>query len=57
VNDELSLPTVSTIKTGRESVVAAHIGKRITANLGMELAEEFIDLNPKHEIPAFSAFY
>jgi hypothetical protein len=51
VNDELSLPTVSTIKTaeGREIAIAADIAKRITPNLGIELGEEFIDLNPKQE--------
>src|SRR5256885_3617905 len=51
VNDELSLPTVSTIKTpdGRETAIAADIAKRITPNLGIELGEGFIDLNPKHE--------
>src|SRR2546421_6769087 len=51
VNDELSLPTVSTIETaeGRETAIAVDIAKRITPNLGIELDEEFIDLNPKHE--------
>src|SRR5512133_3263994 len=51
VNDELSLPTVSTIKTaeGREAAIAVEIAKRITPNLGLELSEEFMDLNPKHE--------
>jgi len=51
VNDELSLPTVSTIKTaeGRETAIAADIAKRITPNLGIELGEEFIDLNPNGE--------
>ena len=51
VNDELSLPTVSTIKTaeGRETAIAVDIAKRITPNLGIELGEEFIDLNPKHQ--------
>jgi hypothetical protein len=51
VNDELSLPTVSTIKTaeGRETAIAADIAKRITPNLGIELGEEFVYLNPKHE--------
>lgn len=51
VNDELSLPTVSTIKTptGRETAIAVEIAKRITPNFGIELGEEFIDLNPKHE--------
>ena len=51
VNDELSLPTVSTIKTaeGRETAIAADIAKRITPNLGIELGEEFMDLNPNGE--------
>src|SRR5256885_6348715 len=51
VNDELSLPTVSTIETaeGRETAIAVDIAKRIAPNLGIELDEEFIDLNPKHE--------
>ena len=51
VNDELSLPTVSTIETaeGRETAIAVDIAKRITPNLGIELGEEFIDLNSKHE--------
>ena len=51
VSDELSLPTVSTIETteGRETAIAVDIAKRITPNLGLELGEEFIDLNPKHE--------
>src|SRR4029453_425468 len=43
-------PTVSTIKTaeGRETAIAADIAKRITPNLGIELGEEFMVLNPKH---------
>jgi len=51
VNDELSLPTVSTIETaeGRETTIAVEIAKRITPNFGIELSEEFIQLNPKHE--------
>jgi hypothetical protein len=51
VNDELSLPTVSTIETadGRETAIAVEIAKRITPNLGIELGEEFLNLNPKHE--------
>ena len=51
VNDELSLPTVSTIETpeGRETAIAVEIAKRITPNLGIELSEEFLDLNPTHE--------
>lgn len=57
VNDELSLPTVSTIETpeGRETAIAAEIAKRITPNLGIELGEEFMVLNPKHE-PQASGF-
>ena len=36
VNDELSLPTVSTIEIpeGRETAIAVEIAKRITPNLG-----------------------
>ena len=51
VADELSLPTVSTIKTeeGRETAIAVEIAKRITRNFGLELSEEFMVLNPKHE--------
>ena len=51
VNDELSLPTVSTIETaeGRETAIAAEIAKRITPNLGIEVGQEFMVLNPKHE--------
>lgn len=54
VNDELSLPTVSTIETaeGRETAIAVEVAKRITPNLGIELTEEFIDLNSKHESEA-----
>lgn len=54
VNDELSLPTVSTIETaeGRETAIAVEVAKRITPNLGIELSEEFIDLNSKHESEA-----
>jgi hypothetical protein len=57
VSDELSLPTVSTVKTaeGRETAIAADIAKRITPNFGMELGEEFIDLNPNgdNEVSGF----
>ncbi len=51
VSDEMSLPTVSTIETaeGRETEISGEIAKRITPNLGIELGEEFIDLNPKGE--------
>src|SRR5438876_5872529 len=57
VSDELSLPTVSTIKTpeGRETSIASDIAKRITPNLGIDLGEEFLDLSPKgeHEVSGF----
>ena len=48
VNDELSLPTASTIKTpdGRETGITVEISKRITPNLGIEAGENFVDLNP-----------
>jgi hypothetical protein len=54
VADELSLPTVSTIETreGRETSISLEIAKRITPNLGIELGQEFIGLNPKHEAEA-----
>ena len=57
VNDELSLPTVSTIETadGRETAIAVEIAKRITPNLGIELGEELMVLKPKHE-PDASGF-
>ena len=51
VNDELSLPTVSTMDTpeGRETTISVEIAKRITPTLGIELGEEFLDTNPTHE--------
>jgi hypothetical protein len=51
VNDELSLPTLSTAETseGRETNISVEIAKRITPNFGIELSEEFTDLNPKQE--------
>ena len=51
VSDELSLPTVSAIETpeGRETAISLEIAKRITPNLGIEMSEQFMDLNPKHE--------
>src|SRR5262245_15413305 len=54
VNDELSLPTISTIETpeGRETSISLEIAKRITPNLGIELSKEFSDLNSKHELQA-----
>jgi hypothetical protein len=57
VNDELSLPTVSTIETqeGRETEVATEIAKRITPNLGIEIGESFLELNPK-DAPETSGF-
>jgi hypothetical protein len=57
VNDELSLPTVSTVETpdGRETAIAVEIVKRITPNLGIELGESFLELNPngEHESSGF----
>ena len=51
VNDELSLPTLSTIETsdGRETAIAIDIAKRITENFGLELGEELLELNSNHE--------
>jgi hypothetical protein len=54
VNDELSLPTVSSIVTPdeggtRESEVAVDIAKRITPNFGIELGETVINLKPPNE--------
>jgi hypothetical protein len=56
VNDELSLPTVSSIVTPdgggtRETEVAVDIAKRITPNLGIELGENVINLKPSNESP------
>jgi hypothetical protein len=57
VNDELSLPTVSTIKTpeARETEVAVEIAKRITTNLAIEVGENFLEVNPK-DAPENSGF-
>jgi hypothetical protein len=54
VNDELSLPTVSSIATPgeggtRDTEVAVDIAKRITPNLGIELGETIINLKPLNE--------
>jgi hypothetical protein len=54
VNDELSLPTVSSIVTPdeggtRESDVVVDIAKRITPNFGIELGETVINLKPPNE--------
>src|SRR5262245_19081265 len=51
VADELSLPTISTIRTPddggtRETEVSADIAKRITPNFGLEIGEAFAVLNP-----------
>jgi len=54
VNDELSLPTVSSIVTPdeggtRDTEVAIDIAKRITPNFGIELGESVINLKPSNE--------
>jgi hypothetical protein len=54
VNDELSLPTVSSIFTPdeggtRDTEISVDIAKRITPNLGIEVGESFINLNPRGE--------
>lgn len=54
VNDELSLPTVSSIVTPdeggtRDSEIAVDIAKRITPNFGIELGETVINLKPPNE--------
>src|SRR5215469_13544406 len=54
VNDELSLPTVSSIVTPdeggtRETEVAVDIAKRITPNFGIEVGESVVTLKPPNE--------
>src|SRR5215471_15096089 len=54
VNDELSLPTVSSIVTPdeggtRDTEVTVDIAKRITPNFGIEMGETVINLKPPHE--------
>jgi hypothetical protein len=54
VNDELSLPTVSTIVTPdgggtRDTELSVDIAKRITPNFGVETGERFIILDPRTE--------
>jgi hypothetical protein len=54
VNDELSLPTVSSIVTPneggtRKTEVAVDIAKRITPNFGIELGDSLINLKPPNE--------
>ena len=51
VADELSLPTISTIRTPedggtRETEISADIAKRITPNFGLEVGEAFTVPNP-----------
>ena len=54
VNDELSLPTVSSIVTPdaggtRDTEVAVDIAKRITPNFGVEVGESVINLKAPHQ--------
>src|SRR5215471_20695941 len=54
VNDELSLPTVSSIVTPdesgtRDTEISVDIAKRITPNFGVEAGERFVDLKPSGE--------
>jgi hypothetical protein len=54
VNDELSLPTVSSIVTPddggtRETDISVDIAKRITPNFGIEMGEAVINLKPPNE--------
>src|SRR5436190_14664914 len=60
VADELSLPTVSTIRTPdnggtRETDISVDIAKRITPQFGIEIGEAFTALNP-HEGRATNGF-
>jgi hypothetical protein len=60
VADELSLPTVSTIRTPdnggtRETDISVDIAKRITPYFGIEIGESLITLNP-HEGRALNGF-
>ncbi len=54
VNDELSLPTVSSIVTPdeggtRETEIAVDIAKRITPNFGVEVGESIVNLRPPND--------
>jgi hypothetical protein len=54
VNDELSLPTVSSIVTPdgrgtRDTEISVDIAKRITPNFGIEIGESFVFLKPDGE--------
>jgi hypothetical protein len=60
VADELSLPTVSTIRTPedggtRETDISVDISKRITPNFAIEIGDTFTALNP-HDAPAVNGF-
>ena len=60
VADELSLPTVSTIRTPddggtRETDISVDISKRITPNFAIEIGDTFTALNP-HNGPAVNGF-
>ncbi len=60
VADELSLPTISTIRTPeeggtRETEFSAEIAKTITPNFGLEIGEAFTTLNP-HEGKTVNGF-
>src|SRR6188508_3431688 len=54
VSDELSLPTVSTIRTPedggtRETDISVEIAKRITPEFGIEIGESLAVVNPHEE--------
>lgn len=60
VADELSLPTVSTIRTPedggtRETDVSVDMSKRITPDFAIEIGDTFTALNP-HDGPAANGF-
>src|SRR5882762_10702327 len=60
VSDELSLPTVSTIRTPegggtRETDISVDISKRITPEFAIEIGESFTLLNPR-EGPSANGF-
>jgi hypothetical protein len=60
VSDELSLPTVSTIRTPedggtRETDISVDISKRITPEFAIEIGDSFTVLNP-HEGPSANGF-
>jgi hypothetical protein len=60
VSDELSLPTVSTIRTPddggtRETDISMDLSKRITPEFAIEIGDTFAALNP-HDGPAVNGF-